>query len=111
MSYRAFDEKELRVTEYVEVRGGSVPVFNTPITPRENSILAHAHKQPCWMLTDMESRMFCPSIIPDHRARGYVTEAEKLSEEEFGGPDMFGVEWRYVPVAGGGLWWCRAIPF
>lgn len=103
MSYRAFDEKELRVTEYVEVRGGSVPVFNTPITPRENSILAHAHKQPCWMLTDMESRMFCPSIIPDHRARGCVTEAEKLSEEEFGGPDMFGVEWRYVPVAGGSM--------
>lgn len=103
MRYPNFDEKELNVTRYVKVRGRDVPVFDTPITPRENSNAARHHQKPCWMLTDMETRMFCPSIIPDQVARGYIIEQEKYPEELYGGPDMFGVEWRYIPTVQGSM--------
>ena len=47
---------------------------------------------------------FYPEILPDNRARGFVNEGGHwLSNEEKGGKDLFGVEWVYVPSAGGSM--------
>jgi len=103
MRYPAFKEEELQVKSHVLYRGREIPAYDYPITPRENSIIAHGHKRPCWILTDIDNRNFCPSVIPDQRARGYVFEAEKMAPECFGGPDMFGVQWVYVPTVQGSM--------
>lgn len=47
---------------------------------------------------------FYPDVLPDNRARGFVNdEGRWISNDEKGGKDMFGVEWVYVPSAGGSM--------
>lgn len=103
MRYPEFQEEELAVKSYVQYRGRQIPLYDFPITPRENSIIAHNHQKPCWILTDFDNRLFCPSIIPDQRARGFVFEAEAMPQELYGGPDMFGVPWVYIPTVQGSM--------
>jgi hypothetical protein len=47
--------------------------------------------------------MFAPRIYPDNIARALVSEADAMPPEEGGGPDIFGIEWEYIPVAGGSM--------
>ena len=42
-------------------------------------------------------------MIPDHVARGFVFEAVPTPREKFGGKDMFGLNWKYIDVAGGSM--------
>lgn len=78
------------------------PVYNTPVTPRE-AVLAAYNKEPIWQLSGSESAIFSPTVIPDDVARGFVIEAGMIPPEQFGGKDMFGIEWEYVPVVGGSM--------
>ena len=103
-----FNEKELQVigiaTHFRANRGSAAPIFNTPISMRENWRRMVAEKKPLWLNTGVEMFNFYPDIIPDNRARGFVNDGGiKLSDEEKGGKDMFGIEWVYVPVAGGSM--------
>ena len=103
-----FDEKELQVigiaTHFRANRGSAAPIFNTPISMRENWRRMAVEKKPLWLNTGVEMFNFYPDIIPDNRARGFVNDGGmKLSDEEKGGKDMFGIEWVYVPVAGGSM--------
>lgn len=79
-------------------------VWNSPITPRENLILAVREKQ-CLFLPNMGDVLTInPRIIPDNRARGSVldsTEIEAPSTEPV--LDAFGVPWVYDPVARGSM--------
>ncbi|MBE6038208.1 MAG: methyltransferase [Anaerofustis stercorihominis] len=80
-----------------------VPIWNTPITVRENMFKA-LKGEPMWMansndIVNIESR-----VNLDHVARAEVRDlgpAQPL--EEKGGPDLFGIEWVFVPVAGGSM--------
>ena len=103
MKYPPFNEKELMIKEIIPGMFGDLPVFNFPITPRENSVAVHSHQTPCWILTDVESKPFCPSVIPDHGARGFVFEGREYPREQYGGKDMFGVKWEYIEIAHGSM--------
>ena len=100
-----FDEKELQVLEISpSFRNSRVPVFNFPLTMREGWRRMAVDKKPEWLCTSVEVGNFYPDIIPDNRARGFVNDGGiNISDEEKGGKDMFGIEWVYVPVAGGSM--------
>ena len=98
-----FDNREIEnaIVTYPDmskhIRGGIQ--FDSPITKREN--LARAYKrQQLWMPATADKNWFCPEIIPDNTARAFVIQGPKY-EGEFGGDDMFGIYWEYVPSARG----------
>jgi len=79
------------------------PKYALPITPRENFNRLIKDRNPMWMPVGGDSLMFCPRIVPDNIARFWVMEKNRITKEEAGGPDWFGVEWEYVDVAGGSM--------
>lgn len=100
-----FDEKELNVV--AEMPGffpgmPGTPLYDFPVTRRENYI-AMMKKDPIWQVTNIESGIFTPQVYPDNVARAFVIEANPLAPEKFGGKDMFGIDWVFVPVAGGSM--------
>lgn len=85
-----------------EIEGAEI---KKPVAAIENLLeMAKTHK-PLWMPMSNEYKFFAPRIDPDNIARAFVIDiAEpKLTKEEQGGKDMFGIEWEYVPVAGGSM--------
>ncbi|MCD8196787.1 MAG: methyltransferase [Lachnospiraceae bacterium] len=100
-----FDEKELKVLEISPAfRDAEIPVFDFPMSMKDEWIQMALKKKPVWMNTGVECFSFYPDIIPDNRARGFVNDGGvRLTDAEKGGKDMFGIEWVYVPVAGGSM--------
>lgn len=95
-----FNEKEL--TKIGEIRG--VPLFDTPVTPAENFRAVIDGKNPLWMPMTSDTKMFTPRIDSENIARGFVFDGEDpYPVEQYGGPDKFGTEWVFVPVAGGSM--------
>ena len=87
--------------EFTEDRFGKAPVFHPPITVRENFEALFKGKQPLWMPLTTDSQTFCPRVGPDNIARAFVFDGETpYDRSKYGGPDMFGIEWVFVPVAG-----------
>ena len=80
------------------------PIYSTPITVAENLKAAVKGEDYLWMpmsgdIINIESR-----VNLDHVARAEIRDLGPVQpEEEKGGPDMFGIEWVYVPVAGGSM--------
>ncbi len=101
-----FNESELEVKEVLAnpffPDAPGIEIYNFPVTPRECFEAAYRKEAP-WMPTDIESNVFTPQIIPDNIARGFVIEKNMMPMEQYGGLDMFGVEWEYVPVVGGSM--------
>ena len=90
--------------EYTLLRGLRSPIFHTPVTPRENYLSLFRGENPLWMPLTTDCRNFDPRLDPDNIARGFVSDGEgKMPIETYGGADMFGVQWVYVPVAGGSM--------
>jgi hypothetical protein len=78
--------------------------YNTPITPKENYRLLYSRKLPVWLPVSADSAMMTPRIDPDNIARAFAFEANPLSPEEMvGGKDRHGIDWVYVPSAGGSM--------
>ncbi len=100
-----FHMDEIRVVrEEPNFFGGLNPIYDFPITPREECIRTHIGKHPDWLMSDVETCMFMPSVIPDNIARGSIAEAgEPVPREKYGGRDMFGVEWVFVDTVGGSM--------
>ena len=101
-----FSESEMEIVSTVPnfrlPDAPEIPIFKYPITPKE-AVLAAVSNEPVWCLYGTESRSFSPKIIPDNVARGFLVEKDPLPSERFGGLDMFGVEWEYVPLVGGSM--------
>lgn len=98
-----YDPKEF-IGEFVEDRFGKAPVFHTPVTPQENYLAMFAGKNPLWMPLTSDCKGLDPRLDPDNIARGFVFDAEEpYDRAKYGGPDMFGVEWVFVPVVGGSM--------
>ena len=90
--------------EFVEDRFGTAPVFHPPITVRENFEAMFKGKNPLWMPMTSDSKSFDPRIDPDNIARAFVFDGEEpYDKAKYGGPDMFGIEWVFVPVVGGSM--------
>ena len=106
-----FDPKELESSgEYRSFRPDAkgIPILNTPITPRENfrKFAFNEEGGPVWMPSYPEIKMFNPQVIPENVARAIVAEAVPYNPREDSTPfhkDFFGVEWEFVPTAGGSM--------
>ena len=104
MSKLPFDEKELKVvSQTMNFRGQPLPLYDFPVTCKEAYTSYYRDKNPIWMPTDVESTTLCPSIIPDNIARAFVFEAKPWGKPYDRHKDMFGIEWVFVPVAGGSM--------
>ncbi|MFC1839265.1 uroporphyrinogen decarboxylase family protein [Thermodesulfobacteriota bacterium] len=100
-----FSEDELKIVGEIPGFFPNLPgtaIYNYPVTPKE-ACRALINKDPVWQVTPIDISMFNPRIIPDNIARALVIEANPLKREEFGGKDMFGIEWEYVEVANGSM--------
>lgn len=82
------------------------PLYNRPITPRENLALALTGQKPYWipntgwMFCDV--RNFRPRQIPDNYATHLVFDGGDVLEYDSDTKrGWFGLDWVYVPVAGG----------
>lgn len=93
-----FSKDELKKTRDY----GSYHGLTTPIPPKENLLRAIHHNNPLWIPLRSDEVFFTPRIIPDNIARAFVMES-KPYDGPVGGKDMFGVEWEYIPVAGGSM--------
>jgi hypothetical protein len=100
-----FDPKELKVVAEIPafIPGTpSTPIYDFPIPPKE-AYKATLKRSPVWAISGIETGLFCPSVYPDNVARGFIVEANPPDPSTFGGKDMFGIEWVYVPEAGGSM--------
>ena len=71
-----------------------MPVFDTPVTPRENYSCLYSEKKPFWMPIYGESRMFNSKLYSERLGRGWQKQD---------GHDVFGLHWVFVPSAGGAI--------
>lgn len=97
-----FSEDELQVVGRYMAAGNPTgkAKLNTPITPKENILAFLRNETPCWM-PDGDIITITPDILPDNVARGFVQEANPTDVK--GGPDLFGVDWVYLPDVGGSM--------
>lgn len=104
-----FDMNELKVVgEMPSIIGGSgTPIYNFPLRPRDALISLYQGKAPWQIMTCMgvETTTFVSSIIPDSVARAMVFDGSFVPgvSNLSGGKDMFGIDWEYVPQAGGSM--------
>jgi hypothetical protein len=105
MSIPAFNLSELKVVSEVPsyFGGSATPLYDFPVTPKE-AYAGMLARKPVWQTTSIETRLFAPRILPDNIARGFVFDALPFEPvKSGGGRDMFGVEWEYIPAAGGSM--------
>jgi hypothetical protein len=110
MALPQFNPEELKVVR--EIPGffpgaPGTPIYNFPITPKE-AYIAAMKRQPVWQITNIETGMFCPRFYPDNVARAFIMDGEGVVMNDqmgmsVGGKDMFGIEWVFVPAAGGSM--------
>lgn len=100
MNSYPFSEKEFIRGKTRFLFGCELTELDTPITPKENMLLALDTKKPLWFPSTFDIGYLFPKCVPDNPAKGNVSD-EKLPPEQLGGKDMFGIEWEYVPKVGG----------
>ena len=100
-----FSEKEMEIAyEIPGAWGGpSTPVYSYPANLFDVVKNTYMDKEGTWIFNGTETGMFCPAVIPDNVARGLVIDAVPVPREQFGGKDMFGLNWKFVDVAGGSM--------
>jgi len=108
MNIQEFDPIELETVGTLETFACKIfnmpasPIYRFPVTMKE-AVKALLRHQPIWQISDIETMMFAPRVYPDNVSRALVSEADAMPPEEGGGPDIFGIEWEYIPVAGGSM--------
>ena len=89
-----FVDNELRIVRTIPSRlpgGPETSVRNTPVSSRENIQALYTDKHPYWLPVGADSTMITSQIYNNKLGRGSQADVT----------DAFGVEWEYVPVAGG----------
>jgi hypothetical protein len=104
-----FDTKELQVVaEMPDFFGGpGIPIYSFPVAGKE-AVRALYEKRAIWQVMlgiGGESKVFTPSINPDNVARAFVFDGTVVPgvSNLTGGKDLFGIEWEYIPTAGGSM--------
>ena len=93
MSYEKYSADELEVKEVTKGFGGiDIEWYNTPITSKENILRLYEGKTPLWIPFSGEMTNVKADCDPENQARGMN-----------GGIDGWGVEWEWVPSAGGAM--------
>ena len=117
---KPFDEKELEVVGvhpsgaygmFVNMGIDSMPpvepIYNRPITPRENMKLLFSGQTPWWIphtgMAYTEVNNFRPRIFPDNIAVRLVWDGEEppMEYKDLTATGWFNLDWVFVPVAGG----------
>lgn len=100
-----FTESEMKVRYTVPGARGRIdlPIYDAPITARENMKKAIFDKNPLFMPNYRYYLNFTPRIIPDNEARGFVMDGGTPVTHPEGFKDMFGVNWLFIEVAGGSM--------
>ena len=100
-----FDTKELEAVGVLHMKTAvlqqDVKIYDFPVSKKEG-FLAQYGKKPIWIPYGVEKQFVVPRMIPDNVARGAAGDIP-LKPEEKGGPDMFGIEWEFIPAAGGSM--------
>lgn len=100
-----FDTKELEAVGVLHMKTAvlqqDVKVYDFPVSKKEG-FLAPYRKKPIWIPYGVEKQFVVPRMIPDNVACGVAGDIP-LKPEEKGGPDMFGIEWEFIPAAGGSM--------
>ncbi len=103
MSVPEFTPGELEVQSvFKDFFGQETRIYTYPCTMQE-AVRALFRKEPYWQMNGMFESVFAPKVNPDNIARASVFEAQMIAPEEFGGKDMFGIEWEYIPSAMGSM--------
>jgi hypothetical protein len=80
-------------------------VFSYPLGRHDHAV-ATFKREPWWqMMQAVDAQIFTPSVIPDNVARALCFEGGELRtfvDHEIN-PDMFGIEWEYIAMAGGSM--------
>lgn len=95
-----FSEDEMKVVRTRMAFGEELKVYDYPITPAENIKRMLTPEGPLWQASINDYFYLFPQCVPDNPAKGNVSDA-KLSADQLGGKDMFGIEWEYVEKVGG----------
>ncbi len=106
-----FSDDELKVIgEHINTTsfGGrfsfKIPKYNTPITPKENVARCVKREKPLWFPSTSDFCNLESRTNIDHVARAEVMDmGPPYKEEEKGGKDLFGINWVFVPTAGGSM--------
>lgn len=101
----SFNEKEMHIRYVLEGKNGRIdlPVYDAPITVRENLCQAIFEKKALFMPDYRHFLNFTPRVIPDNEARCAVYDGGEPCRHPEGFPDMFGIKWHYIEVAGGSM--------
>jgi hypothetical protein len=108
MTIQEFDPKELEIVGTIETMASKFlnvpasPIYRFPVT-RKEAVKSLYRRKPVWQICEIETLMFAPRVYPDNVARALVVEADPMPPEQGGGADIFGIEWEYIPVAGGSM--------
>ena len=109
MQIPKFNAEELKVVaEAPDFFGGpAIPIYNFPVTGKE-AVRALYERRAIWQVMlgiGVESKNFTPSINPDNVARAFVFDGTVVPgvSNLTGGKDLFGIEWEYIPTAGGSM--------
>jgi len=92
MSFEKFSADELEVKKTIPGFRGETEFYNTPISSRENILRLYQGKTPLWIPFSGEMVNVKADCDPENVARG-----------PGGGIDGWGVEWVFVPSAGGAM--------
>jgi hypothetical protein len=112
MSVPKFTPDEMKVVREMPSFVPGAPgtkIFNTPVSLGEGYAAA-MRREPIWYIAGMgmETSVFNPRINRDNIARAFCFDGEGMIMNDqagvpVGGPDMFGIEWVFVPAAGGSM--------
>jgi hypothetical protein len=85
----------------------NIKIYTTPV-PLGDGFIATMRREPLWQVTGIEKTTFAPRFYPDNIARAMVFDGEGFVMNDqmgipVGGPDIFGVEWVFIPAAGGSM--------
>ena len=80
-----------------------LPVYEAPVTAGENMLRAIFDKAPVFMPNYRYFLGFNPRIFPDAEARASIRDGGEPKVHPEGFPDMFGITWVFVEVAGGSM--------
>ena len=109
MQIPKFNAAELKiVAEAPDFFGGpAIPIYSFPVTGKE-AVRALYERRAIWQVMlgiGVESKNFTPAINPDNVARAFVFDGTVVPgvSNLTGGKDLFGIEWEYIPTAGGSM--------
>ena len=84
----------------------TVPVFDTPVTPRENFRRSIARESPCWMPNSLADKVTLnTNDVIAHHVRGMQIHSDfhKRATEDYHFKDWFNTDWTWVCSAGGAM--------